>query len=230
MPPALESKKLLKLKGWILMAVFIICTVAAILLACATLALVSIWVYRDAKSRGLSNAGLWVLVTILVNLPIGLLIYLMLGRKDAPAPASPVRPRPYIIAGVLCFILSIGSVIGGTVYSLGDFASIDSSHSVGMIQSSWNGEWTMRFGYSNSTQTKRVSLPEGVPLTAEASCSEGSITLMVTADGYSELFRLSDGEMVNLTFPPDSGRSNTSVRLSLDCTKARDGDIRIRWR
>ena len=214
------------------MAFFISFIVGTILISFLLVALIAVWVYRDAKSRGLS-AGLWALVSILANIPIGLLIYLLLGRKDKPVITKPVKARPYLIGGILCFVIMIGSMIGFVTYSIfGDMGgmSFSSGYSTGMIQNNWNGEWTMRFKYSNATHNQRVRLPEGVPLTAEASCSEGTITLMVTTENYSEMFRLSEGEIVNLTFPPDAGRTSASVGLILDCANARDGDVRIRWK
>lgn len=51
-------------------------------LALIAVVLVAVWVYRDAKSRGL-EAWVWVLVTVLVPSFIGLLLYFLVGRKES---------------------------------------------------------------------------------------------------------------------------------------------------
>lgn len=42
---------------------------------------VSIWVYKDAKQRGLS-AGMWTFLVVLSGTFIGLILYLLIGRKQ----------------------------------------------------------------------------------------------------------------------------------------------------
>jgi len=44
--------------------------------------LICIWVYKDAKSRGMSG-GLWLIITILLGI-IGLIIYLVVRKPKAP--------------------------------------------------------------------------------------------------------------------------------------------------
>ena len=199
----------------------------AILLA----ALTAIWVYRDAKSRGLS-AGLWALVALLGQAPVGLLVYLLIGRKDAPVVTKPVKGMPYLIAGILCFVIMIGSSVAFVTHAIVSNGADTgwSGVSVGSVETNWNGEWSMHYHYCDRTHTKRVNVPEGSALIAGASCLEGEITLLVTAGEFSELFHLSGGETAHLTFPPDPGRSYTSVRLLLVCDRARDGDVMIRWK
>jgi hypothetical protein len=53
------------------------------------------WVYNDARKRGNPNAVLWAVVTFLSN-PLGLILYLILGRNQGAAggapPAGPADP------------------------------------------------------------------------------------------------------------------------------------------
>ena len=46
-----------------------------------SLVLASLWVYRDAKRRGL-QAGLWALITLFCGYFVGLILYLAVGRKQ----------------------------------------------------------------------------------------------------------------------------------------------------
>lgn len=56
----------------------ILCTLLFLVLAKL---FVCIWVYKDAKQRGL-NAVLWVVVVLLVDVFLGMLVYLLVGRKQ----------------------------------------------------------------------------------------------------------------------------------------------------
>ena len=49
--------------------------------------LIAIWVYKDAKKRGMSG-GLWLLIVILFGL-LGLIIYLIVRRGHPIMPAMP---------------------------------------------------------------------------------------------------------------------------------------------
>ena len=64
------------------MLTMLILALGLMALALAAMILVAIWVYRDAKSRGL-EAWVWVLVVVLVPSFIGLLLYFLVGRKEA---------------------------------------------------------------------------------------------------------------------------------------------------
>ena len=55
------------------------CMVVGLLISLASIALwvfICVWVYRDANARGMDNATLWVVITILTGL-LGLIIYLI---------------------------------------------------------------------------------------------------------------------------------------------------------
>ena len=54
---------------------------AAVIFAVMAVVIVSIWVYKDAKQRGLS-AGMWTFLVVLSGTFIGLILYLLIGRKQ----------------------------------------------------------------------------------------------------------------------------------------------------
>ena len=51
-----------------------------------------VWVYRDAKSRGM-EAGIWVLIVALVGI-LGLIIYLVVRKDHSPYPPAYYPPPP----------------------------------------------------------------------------------------------------------------------------------------
>lgn len=70
-----------------MIAYLLVLALALMLLSAVSITLVAIWVYRDAKSRGL-EAWVWTLVTVLVPSFIGLLLYFLVGRKEIHRPCS----------------------------------------------------------------------------------------------------------------------------------------------
>lgn len=53
---------------------------------------IALWIYRDAKERGITSAPLWVIIGFLFNI-LGLVIYLI-ARKGMQPPASPGSMAP----------------------------------------------------------------------------------------------------------------------------------------
>lgn len=51
-----------------------------------------VWVYKDAKKRNLENATLWLILTIFFSW-VGLILYLVVGRKGETKGASPVTEK-----------------------------------------------------------------------------------------------------------------------------------------
>lgn len=56
------------------------CTCIVILVACALQVAIAVWVYRDAKGRGMDNAMLLTIVTVFTGV-LGLVIYLLMRPK-----------------------------------------------------------------------------------------------------------------------------------------------------
>ena len=97
------------------MAFFIIGLVSFILTLLATMAVLGLWVYEDAKVKSDQSPVLWVLIVLLVPNLVGLIIYLLVGRtnKNVPAPGTYKKP---LIAAAVCFLISIGLFIGGLIH------------------------------------------------------------------------------------------------------------------
>ena len=121
------------------MTKIVVLIVASVALMYASLALAAIWVYKDAKHRGL-QAGLWALLTVLCGYFIGLLLYLLVGRKQEsvrcahcgagnPSPAAfcsscgekleaaqgPAKSKKgLLIACIACILLAFG-VLGAFI-------------------------------------------------------------------------------------------------------------------
>lgn len=129
----------------ITMTLMLCIALGVMLLALVSIVLVAVWVYRDAKSRGL-EAWVWTLVVVLVPSFIGLLLYFLVGRKETrrPCPScakqvperstfcgycgaqmpeeGPTAPKKspgkgMLIAGLVCIVLTI--VLGfGAIFGL----------------------------------------------------------------------------------------------------------------
>lgn len=56
---------------------------------------IALWIYRDAKERGITSAALWAILGFLFNI-LGLVIYLIArkGMEPPAAPGSTVPPPP----------------------------------------------------------------------------------------------------------------------------------------
>ena len=76
-------------------AVFFIGYCLCLLIIFAVHFFIVYWVYNDARKRGNPNAVLWSVLTFFSN-PLGLILYLILGRDQGTAggapPAGPANP------------------------------------------------------------------------------------------------------------------------------------------
>lgn len=152
--------------------------VALMALAIASVVLMAVWVYRDAKSRGL-EAGVWTLVVVVVPSLMGLLLYLLVGRREGrrPCPACgamtpeasafcgrcgaelpreerPVRARAVgrgpLVAAIAGIVLVI--VLGiGFIVALAAADGFDWTPSVSTVyvENSWGDQWSVKWHYTN---------------------------------------------------------------------------------
>ena len=189
---------------------------AVLLLLIFAMAGLGIWVYRDAKSRGL-DAAVWTLLAVLIPNFIGVLLYFMIGRKQEkvicpscqkrtekgkphcfncggllPSEQSDLKPiskKPLMIA-IVCVVLAFAVVIGTVV--LNPFEGIGASSgqyiAMGMTQSTLPGKWRMSFHYFDGDKTRSVSIDKDRPLALHivADISEGTMELGVSAEGMQE--------------------------------------------
>lgn len=106
-----------------------------------------VWIHRDAKSRGQSGL-VWILIVILSSPILGLLAYLLAGRKEtripcqscgwmisenarfcehcgaehSPMPANTVEkkrgPAKFMAASIVCFVTGILCVLGMVIFTV----------------------------------------------------------------------------------------------------------------
>lgn len=182
--------------------------------------LLCIWVYRDAKARGL-EAWMWALVVLLTS-GVGLVLYFLVGRKEAqrtcpscgksvpgacaycghcglPMPQEEAAvPRGggwgLLIGAAVClvltFVLGIGLVVGTAVWSGGEWTP---SVSTIYVSDSWGDHWNVRWHYTNKTSTHAFKLTEDGPavLYFEGSSGEGPLILRVWQGEVERSFDLS---------------------------------------
>lgn len=54
---------------------------------------ITYWIYSDARKRGNPNAAIWALLNFLSD-PLGLVLYLLIGRNQTPSPGGPPPAAP----------------------------------------------------------------------------------------------------------------------------------------
>ena len=90
--------------------------VSALFLAVIAIALVTfvgLWTYNDAKERT-DDPALWTLLVIFIPMPIGLMVYLLLGRnKTGESTGRYLKP---LIATVVVFMINLSVVIASSIY------------------------------------------------------------------------------------------------------------------
>jgi len=72
------------------------------------------WTYNDAKERGSNDPALWTLVVLFVPMPIGIILYLLLGRNNTGQSTN--RYLKSFIATAVFFVINLFVVIGSAVY------------------------------------------------------------------------------------------------------------------
>ena len=86
------------------MVFFIIGMTVFILSAIMFMVSLGLWTYADAKVKSNDGPLLWTLVVLLGSFPIGLIIYLVAGRKKPEK--SPGKFKTLLIVSSVCYALS----------------------------------------------------------------------------------------------------------------------------
>lgn len=75
----------------------------------------ALWTYNDAKERT-SDPTLWTLIVLFVPMPIGIILYLLIGRsKEGLSTGRYLKP---LIATAVVFVVNLFVVIGSATYLL----------------------------------------------------------------------------------------------------------------
>lgn len=94
----------------------LIVIISGLLMAVVGIALavfLALWVYNDAKERT-TDPTLWTLIAVFVPMPLGILLYLFVGRnKDGVSTGKYLAP---LIATVVLFVVNLTVIIGSTVH------------------------------------------------------------------------------------------------------------------
>lgn len=230
--------------------------VAAFILYGLAMVFLGLWVYRDARNRGVS-AGLWTAVVLLVPNLIGLLLYFLVGRKQAMVQCAhcgaevlqtahycsscgetlTVRERTpqsstkgFIIGFALCGVLLIVgfAVFMGLVLTDGNLPT-NSSISIGLVQNNIGSNWSVSYVRSNEVFTKTITLSENGPKTLyiEAECKEGRLQLLMT---QGEKEQKIDLNTISGVYEYDLSKFDDGLlTLRLIGTDARDIRFKAHW-
>lgn len=142
-----------------------------------------IWTYKDAKERGLS-AGLWTFLVVVFSKDfLGILLYLLIGRRDskiscptcaektplkakfckecgAPIDSGKVPPfvsgKKWIIAMIIALAIGLSSVCGFMLSAASNVAPFSSFKNVniGAMTYGVGNSWKYTAMYSNDTQQR----------------------------------------------------------------------------
>ena len=237
--------------------------IGLILIMTAMLALVSIivflgiWTYKDAKEKGL-NAVLWTLVVVLGSQHlIGLLLYILVGRKNAkitcpecsaqtsakaqyceqcgkaidraklPVPHSAKKWLTAMLAAFLVFVIGMGSGIAVMIIN-NAVPAIGENISIGKIESGFGNEWKISYASSTETITKTIKIDKNGPETLYFTGS--------CEEGSMLLVVKTDDEII--TYPvnaqetkiPLDASKTSSLTMELINSKAKNGEFRAWWK
>lgn len=211
------------------MAFFIIATVLFSFLAVTLSVAMAMWAYEDAKVKSDHSPVLWLLVVLFAN-PIGIIIYLLVGRTKKAVPA-PRKHAKFLAVAAVAFVLSAGLFTAGTMNFVGSNTGI-ASVSSGVFSRSWSqvrdNEWTFTAQTANGWERRSPNLDAAQLANFHVLSDSGEgVILRLEQNGIVELIDISGyfDEQINMSaFSP--GR----IRVTLEFDRARDVDVRVSWR
>ena len=219
---------------------------------------ISLWVYKDAKSKGL-NGALWVLIVIFTQNFIGLILYFLIGRKEERInctscnqpirknskycnfcgkevvyEAAPKKQNSFTKKYLTLIIVSIMVWIiafGGfmfTIFTDKNLAIMDGV-SIGSMENSWGNKWNVSFKASGMSFNNVIKITDNKPKTLYV---KGNCK-----EGILTLYIIKDNiiKSVDLTEQNDyiavdlSDFGNGKVKLELTNSKARNAEFNSYW-
>jgi predicted nucleic acid-binding Zn ribbon protein len=217
-----------------------------------------IWVYKDAKSRGL-NPALWtVIVLVAIQGLIGLLLYLLVGRRspqiacpECSAMTSEKAPfcekcgkpieqervekrksaKKWLIAMLIAFIIGIMFVAGslGSFFKGGFPDRIPDNISIGKIEKGFTKRWNVTFYRSTETLSRTVRIRNDAPDTLYLSGSCEKGSMILVISMDDEVLIYDMSDQAEEIQIDLSGLDDTVVRLKLVNCDANDGEFEARW-
>jgi heme/copper-type cytochrome/quinol oxidase subunit 4 len=209
---------------------FVLSLIGLVLSAIALTGIVAIWVYKDAKARS-ENAVAWALLSFF-TIPIGLIIYLVVGRTKEREDSAPPKSRVVIPVIILIILISTSSgflthsILNG---SLSGFASINSGSFI--MSRNWlsNGHWSFSAGSANGMTRRSPSLTaeELDNFHVNSSNSGGEMELVVSQGDMIIVIDINDSfnDYIDM-----SDFSPGQIRIQLNFERASSVSTSIRWR
>jgi len=212
------------------MILFVLGVVFFSLAATAFSVALALWTYADAKVKSDQSPVLWVLLVLLVN-PIGIILYLLMGRTNRQAEPPGTFKSLMIAMAVLAILSALIFAVGTVRFVRSESTGVGSvrSGSFTMVRSNVrNNEWTFTARNANGSERRSPNL-NAAQLAAfhVLSDSGDGIMLRLTQENRTELVDISgffDGYIDMSAFEP--GR----VRVTLEFNHANDVDVKVSWR
>jgi len=216
------------------MTFFIISVIVFTFSIVALTVFLALWTYEDAKVKSTQSPVLWALVVLLVSQPLGLVIYLLVGRtnKDAPAPGKYKRAA---IVSLVIFVISIPLFVGSLVNfviseNLNPSFSMNSGVTVLSSERTRSGSWTFTARSATATRSRTQSL-RGADFDnfhVNASLESGSMYLRLTQGSVEQWININNYYgFVDLR---SLGFEEGSIRKTLDMRQAARVNLAISWR
>lgn len=217
----------------------------------STFVFLGIWTYKDAKERGLPAGLWTFLVVLFSKDFLGIILYLLIGRRDskftcpacsektpvkanfckecgAPVDAAKIPKftagKKWLVAMGVSLLVGFCSIFG---FALSAALNIPLSSlqdiNVGSTNYDFGNTWNMSAMYSNDTQQKTfvVNSEEDDLLTIERTCSEGSVSIIVSIDDTVVCASNIDADFQKLEVPIDAP-VGSRVNVTVVFTQARD--------
>ena len=209
------------------MILFIIGIIAFVGSIFAFILFQGLWTFEDAKVKAPDHPPLlWVLVVTLFSSPLGLLIYLLVGRSNKQANA-PGKYKTAFIVSAIAFVVSIILFVVGTVTFVLN-ADTNTNTFIMFNSRTRNQEWVMtgRSANGSRSHSPTLSATQLGNLAVSSTNSEGAIMLVLTQGSIREVVDITGdffGTINTSSFQP--GRINMRVQFY----QARDINITINW-
>lgn len=224
------------------------------------LAVVGVWVNKDAKEKGLNNR-LWVLIVLLIPNLMGLILYFLVGRKEANMICKNCNSRVrqdakycdncgtileveesqdnrskkgakrFLITIIAIISLMFMLVIGFVVINVvGDNFTFQSGYSIASFETNFGSQWTVKFKKATLKYTDTIQIKDSSPEKLYINASCGK------GDLFLNLIQGDKKEIIDLTkvgsdYQYDlSTFENGKVRMQIVNDKAEDVRVKIHWK
>lgn len=195
-----------------------------VIVSCVSLfALLGLWVYADAKQRG-EKPITWTLISLFTPNFFGLLIYLLIGRKDKIEGFKNKFKVPFVTM-IVVFVITVIGFVSYVVVS--NNIPIINGASIGMVENNVGDQWNISFKTSGEDLKREINLNEEQMdnFYITANCKEGNLYLFVIQGKIVKSINISDYDG---KFDFDNFKDG-KVKLLVSNDKARNASIKMNW-